>query len=247
MIILNKILKFNFKVTLIYRVYKFISGAKKRNRQLLKEKNAASSTTTSSTENNNISNLLNDSADDEMMMLCSQAIEKSIATDNYNHTVGSNTSSKSHFSSIVGISPLKNTNSTSANMLSLSTKKFKPSHCELGIKANENNRSQFSTITSSTENKLPTNANNCSSSASSTVTNSYKDFSSSLNDSLASDDDLFSALDLSAIEKQVMTETKNTTSVSLKCDTHFNKQQPNTKISNKIENKTGMFNNKGNI
>lgn len=221
----------------------FILGAKKRNRQLLKAKNEASSTTVSSTENNNVSHLLNDSADDEMMIMCSQAIENSIAADTHRHTVDSNTSSNSHFSSIAGISPLKNINSQSNNLFNHATKKFKPTKYEqLSFKANETVQSQSSTITSNTENKLKKDSSNSSLSATSTVTNSNNNSSSLLNDSLASDDDLFSALDLSAIEQKIMSNAKETTpkSVTKKCDTNFKKQQQNTKVLNGIENKTGM-------
>lgn len=225
------------KYLYFYIIYNsFIIGAKKRKRQLLKSKNDENSTN-NSTENN-ISRLLDDSADDEMMLLCSQAIEKTIAAD----AEYTNETKSSNSLSIPGISPLKDTND---NVCHHAAKKFKSVHCSkyLDVKKNDNTKTQSHTITSSSINKSENKTNNTSY-AINTVTNSNKeDLSLLLNDSLANDEDeLFSAIDLSAIEQDILLGENNTLSVSAmqKNDTACNKQPQNTKIDKQMENKSSM-------
>lgn len=204
------------------------------------------SSTNNSTENNNVKHLLNDSADDEMMMLCSQAIEQTIASE-ANYTKGSNELSKSSFSSIVGISPLKDFNSTSNNnVFNHATKKFKFSQCkELDNEKNKNIQSQCHTITSNTENMFQKDVNNCSTSVKHIATDIKKDSSLSLfEDSLANDDDddLFSALDLSAIEQDVFSGLKEPLSVTAQKSSITSREpQGNSIISDKIDKNTGMY------
>lgn len=201
------------------------------------------SSTNNSTENNNVRNLLNDSADDEMMMLCSQAIEKTIASD-ANYTKESNELSKSNFLSIVGISPLKDFNSTSNNnVLNHATKKFKLSQCkQLDNEKNENFQTQCHTVTSNAENTLQKDINNCSTSVKHIATDINKDSSLSLlEDSLANDDDLFSALDLSAIEQEVFSGLKEPPVTAQTCNITCRKLQENSITSDKIDKNTGLY------
>lgn len=201
------------------------------------------SSTNNTTENNNVSHLLNDSADDEMMMLCSQAIEKTIASD-ANCTKESNELSKSNFLSIVGISPLKDFNSTSNNnVYNHATKKFKFSQCkQLANEKNENVQFQCHTITSNTENKVQKDVNNYSTSVKHIVTDVNKDSSLSLlEDFLANDDDLFSALDLSAIEQEVFSGPKKPSVTAQKCNITCRKPQENSIISDEIDKNAGKF------
>lgn len=217
----------------------FIIGAKKRKRQLMKSKNDENSTN-NSTENVNISRLLDDSADDEMMLLCSQAIEKTIAADADSNITNKTTSTNSL--SIPGISPLKDTND---NVCHHAAKKFKSVDCSkyFDVKKNDNIQTQSHTITSILVNKSENKTNNTSN-AINTVTNSNKeDFSLMLNDSLANDEDeLFSAIDLSGIEQDILLGENKTRSVSdmKKNVTVYNKQPENTNIDKQTENKSSM-------
>lgn len=206
----------------------FVIGAKKRNRELMKSKKDTSTSTNNTVENNILSNLLNDSADDEMMFLCSQAIEKRIADDNNCNTMKRTTSlAKANSLSIVGISPLKDTNNTlNNNVYHQAAKKFKPVPCKYAEdKKFENVLSQCQSVTTNLENKAQNNASSIS--AINTVTNGGKDDSLSLllNDSLASDDDLFSAIDLSAIEQQIVSSKETASTSSNQCNKVCDKQQ----------------------
>lgn len=211
----------------------FILGAKKRNRQLLKAKNEANSTANNSIENNNIKSLLDDSADDEMMLLCTQDVEKTIANDSANCENIKNNKNviKSDFLSIVGISPLKDTNdNTNNNVYHHVSKKFKPIYNDhFDGKKNENIKLQCHTFTSNIDKNIQNN----------TAKNIYKDDSISLfNDSLTNDDDLFSSIDLSEIEQQISSDNKTiSTSVTQKCT----KQQSNIHIRKQNENKPGIY------
>jgi len=166
----------------------------------LKSKNDSESIPSSSSVEN-INSLLNDSSD-ELMILCSQAIEKKIAIDaNYNTM---NTAEDNSLS-ILGISPLPNTNNTvNSNMYHHTTTNFK--HIE--DKPNENIQFQCDT------NGSLVSENN---------TNITKD-------DLASEDYLFSTIDLAAIEQQIFSNVEKPIPVST------------TQICNKLENKSGMFN-----
>jgi len=189
-------------------------SAKKKNRQLMKAKMEASSSANSSTENNNVGCLLDDSADDEMMMLCSQAFEQKIAAD---ASISNSTINKptkliaSNSLSINGISPLKDiNNSTNNNVYYHASKKFKPVQSKLFGEEQEDNcksrKSPCHTITSSTASK---SENNCSSLASTSVTNCKKDdSSSSFFDNFANDDEFFMGIDFLEIEQQIMADAK---------------------------------------
>lgn len=218
----------------------YLTGAKKRNRQLAKSK-SETNPSNNEKENNNISHLLNDSTDDEMMMLCSQAIEKTISLDaNYN-TTELKKPSKSNSLSIVGISPLKNTSSALNNTLyNQCTKKFKPTtQCkQIDEKGKTNCQTKCHTVTSETKNKSQNEANNC---LLSTTINNKDSLSSLLNDSLANDDELFSALDLSAIEQQVLANVKDSAIVTKHNVNTVHAKQQNTTFLNVIDNKSGKF------
>lgn len=209
---------------------RIILGAKKRDRQLMKLKNETSSTNTNSTESSIESSLFNDSADDEMMMLCSQAVEKSIAADTNCNNQNAASSKKTNSLSIVGISPLKNTNNTmNNNVYHHAAKKFKPIHLNFtDDKKNENLPFSCHTLTTNTGKKSLNFTTNSSTSASYTVIKSEKeDYSSTFNDSTASDDDLFSAIDLSAIEQQISSCDEKTTSAQQKNKVSNKEQRPN--------------------
>lgn len=159
---------------------------------------------------NNVQNLLNDSADDEMLMLCSQAIENTIATDSNCNTMNTVTNlTKANTLSIMGISPLKDTNNTiNNNVFHHATKKFKSIQCkQLNDESSENVRSQCHVKI--TENKQ--NYKN-SNSTSNVNTNCNKNGSLSLllNNSFDNEDYLFSSIDLSAIENQILSGVKET-------------------------------------
>lgn len=216
------------------------TGAKKRNRQLTKSK-SETNTSNNVKENNNISHLLNDSTDDEMMMLCSQAIENTISLDaNYNSTELKKPS-KSNSLSIVGIHPLNNTCSELNNSLyHQSTNKFKPTiQCkQIDEKEKTNCQTKCHTVTSETKNESQNEANNC---LLSTTNNNKDSLSSLLNDSLANDDELFSALDLSAIEQQVVSNVKDSAIVTKNNVNTVYAKQPNTTFLNAIDNKSGKL------
>jgi len=209
----------------------------------LKSKTDASSTNNAN-ENNNDINLFNDSADDEMMLLCSQAIEKEIASGTNCKKVILNTSNLL----IDGITPLNdNDNTFNNNVYHHAAKKFKPlQSIPFDDKNNGNVQSRCHTVTSNIEHKQQNHTSdssipsvnistNCNSN---TTTNS---FSLSLNDSLLSEDDLFSAIDLSAIDEQIKEDAKKTTSTTtLQKLTDCNKQQKNIKMFNANQNKTGV-------
>lgn len=175
------------------------SGAKKKNRQLLKSKNDSNSIPSSSSVDN-INSLLNDSSD-ELMILCSQAVEKKIANDANLNTMNT---PKDNSLSIMGISPLPNTNITvNSNLYHHTTTHFK--HTE--NKPNENVQFQCDTNGSSVS----------------------KNNTNIIKDDLASEDYLFSTIDLAAIEQQIFSNVEKPIPVSM------------TQICNQLENKTGMF------
>lgn len=205
----------------------------------MKSKNDENSTN-NSTENNNINRLLDDSADDEMLLLCSQAIEKTIAADTDSNITNKTTSTNTL--SIPGISPLKDTND---NVCHHVAKKFKPIHCNKypDVKKNGSIQTKSHTITSSSVNQSENNANNTSYAINTINNNKKEDLSSLLNDSLANDEDeLFSAIDLSAIEQDILLSDNKTVSLSTieKSDSVCNKLPQNTNIDKKMENKSSM-------
>lgn len=216
-----------------------VKGAKKRNRELMKSKKDTSTSTNNAVENNIVNSLLNDSADDEMMFLCSQAIEKTIAADTNFNTMNRTTSlAKQNSLSIVGISPLKDTNNTlNNNVYHQAVKKFRSVPCKyVGDKKTDYIQSLCQPITSNLENKAQNNAN--SKSDINLITNYNKDDSSSLllNDPLVGDDYLFSAIDLSAIEQQIVSNKETSTVSSNQCNKVCDKQQ-----QIKLENRPGMY------
>lgn len=210
-----------------------ILGAKKRERQLQKLQNETKSANNLE-KNNVVKNLLNDSADDELLFLCSQAIEKTMDT-NSTSTAGSSTDSnysastsliKGYNLSIVGISPLEDTNDTINNNVQ-AAKRFKSIQCnQLFERTNVNSRSQCD------EKNAENNEN--SSSALNINTNHNKDSSLLLNSYLDNEDDLFSSIDLSEIDNQILSGAKETTHVKQK----FNQGLINT---NKLKNVTSTF------
>lgn len=207
-----------------------IIGGLKRKRQLMKSKSDEKSTNNS--VENNVSRLLDDSADDEMMLLCSQAIEKTIAAD-ANCDISSKTTD---YLSIPGISPLEDTDDTiNNNVYHHAAKKFKSiqSSNYLDDKKNYNLKPKCHTITSNSFNN---------STSSTIVTNNIKE-DSSLNDSLANDDEWFSSIDLSAIEQDILLNDNKTTSVSItqKIDKVCNKQSLNTNIDKHLNNRSSKY------
>lgn len=226
-----------------------IIGAKKRDRQLLKLQNDAKSVN-NSVENNVVKNLLNDSADDEMLMLCSQAIEKTIATDsNYNtmDTVDTNLTKANNTLSIVGISPLKDTDNTiNNNVFHHTAKKFKSIHCKrLYYESNESVQSQSHVkITENEQNHENSN------STFNTNTNYNKDDSLSLllNNSLDNEDDLFSSIDLSAIESQILSsDVKKTTPVKQKHNQDFINTNKFKNVTSTCTSSTSLVNKQFNL
>lgn len=205
----------------------------------MKLKNETSSTNTDSAGSSIENSLFNDSADDEMMLLCSQAVEKSIAADTISNNMNATSSANPNSLSIVGISPLKDTNNTmNNNVYHHVAKKFKPVHLKF-TDDNKNKNVPFPchTITTNKAKKLLNYTTSSSSSASSTFTNSLKDDCvSAFNDSTASDDDLFSAIDLSAIEQQIPSETTSITTAQ-NGNKVCNKQKQDTNMRDRLENK----------
>jgi len=192
------------------------------------------------TENNNVGYLLDDSADDEMMMLCSQAIEQKIAADASYSTINKPTKIIASDSlSINGISPLKDTNnSTNNNVYYHASKKFKPVQSRLFGEEKKDNycKPKCHTVTSSTANR---SENNSSSSATTSVINCKKDdSSSSFLDTFSNDDDFFLGIDFLEIEKQILADTKETTTESV---TQNNYKQPNKNVDKQLENKPGII------
>jgi hypothetical protein len=168
---------------------------------------------------------LDDSADDELMLLCTQDVERTIANDSTNceNVIKSGLS-------IVGISPLKDTNdNTNNNVYHHVSKKFKPIYNEhFDGKKNENIQSQCHKITSNMDKNVQNN----------NAKNDNKDDLISLfSDSLTNDDDLFSSIDLSEIEQQISSDNKTIlASTTQKCI-----KQPNIHIRKQNENKQGIY------
>lgn len=182
------------------------------------------------TVNNNISNLLNDSTDDNFMIMCSQAVEKTISTEtNCDMQNSSKSTVKGNTLSIAGISPLKEATTINNNNYNTiyqhTAKKFKPIECS--YKNNENLQSH--TVTKDDLNNEHSLFGNINNNSSLPMRNDFI---------FDDDDDLFSAIDLSEIDKQITSNVTNTISNTQ----DFIKQQQNKNNSNsaQLENRSSM-------
>lgn len=163
------------------------------------------------------------------MILCTQDAERAIANDDENCKNLKN-GRKSDSFSIVGITPLKDTNdNANNNVYKHVSKKFKSTNNDLfDVKKNENLQSQCHTFTSNMDENVQQN---------NTEKNKKDDSVSLFNDSLTNDDYLFSSIDLSEIEQQISSDNKTiSASFTQKC----NKQQHNTHVSKQYEKKPGI-------
>lgn len=212
---------------------------------------SASTSTNTSAESTNVSRLLDDSADDELMFLCSQAVEKTIASDANCNTINNVINLERVNSSIIGIRPLEETNNIPDNKNNVdqhAAKKFKPLQHNFIIK-NENVPLRNTTMNIKA-NKPQTCVSGTLLSTNNVSTTKKKDQSSSftLNDSLSGDDDLFSAIDLSAIEEQISSGTQKTFTSTLSTTQKCNAVKPKKLESNvnglnstQITNRLGMY------
>lgn len=189
----------------------------------LSETNANTNT---NVESNDVKNLLDDSADDELLLLCSQAVEKTIASDPNYGTTSKTIDLEKLNASTMGVCPLQETNN---NVYQHAAKKFKPQQNNSCTRI-ENIRPLYRTTVNDGKNK-----NQCRLPVSATITSNTNDEGSSslLTDSLCNDDDddLFLNIDLSTIEEQYsLNVQKNTTSSSTtwKSNTTNNDKKQNT-------------------